>query len=39
MVSVGVSSDYNLVSFECTLREPDCYLVGKCRLYLVAAGV
>ena len=39
MVGISVSCHHNFVTFERSLRKLNCYLVSKCRLYLVAAGV
>ena len=39
MVGIGVSCHYNFVSRKGSLRELNRYLVSKCRLYLIAAGM
>ena len=39
VVRVGVSCNYNFVSWEGSLRKLDSYFVSKCRLNLIAAGV
>ena len=39
MVGVGVSCHYNFVTREGSLSKLNSYLVSKCWLYLVGAGV